>query len=308
MSAIPATAASRVAPGALAIGMALSAVYVLWGSTYLAIRFALPGYPPFLLGAIRMFLAGTLMYVVLRRRGAKPPTRRQWRTLAVLSIFMVLLSNGLVNLAETQVNSGLAAIAVASMPLFAGVFAMLRGRHPSPIEWVGLVVGFAGVVWLNAGSALSGSLLGLVCLVIAPLAWAWGSIWSRDLDLPEPFMAASGQMIAGSAWMLGAAIVTGERFTAMPSMAATAAMLYLVVAGSIFGFTAYIWLLHHVRPALATSYAYVNPPIAVLFGALIAGERFSAHDIGAMAVILAGVAIITIARTRTPRVAAESPA
>jgi drug/metabolite transporter (DMT)-like permease len=141
--------------------------------------------------------------------------------------------------------------------------------------------------------------------VIAPLAWAWGSIWSRDLDLPEPFMAASGQMIAGSAWMLGAAIVTGERFSAVPSMAATAAMLYLVVAGSIFGFTAYIWLLHHVRPALATSYAYVNPPIAVLFGALIAGEHFSRHDLGAMAVILAGVAIITIARTRTPKVAAE---
>jgi drug/metabolite transporter (DMT)-like permease len=298
-------AAARAVPGPLAVGLALAAVYVLWGSTYLAIRFALPGYPPFLLGAIRMFLAGSLMYIVLRRRGATPPTPRQWRTLVVLSIFMVLLSNGLVNLAETQVNSGLAAIAVASMPLFAGVFAMLRGRHPSRIEWAGLVVGFAGVVWLNAGSALSGSLLGLVCLVIAPLAWAWGSIWSRDLDLPEPFMAASGQMIAGSAWMLGAAVVTGERFTAVPSMGATAAMLYLVVAGSIFGFTAYIWLLHHVRPALATSYAYVNPPIAVLFGVLIAGEHFSTHDLGAMAVILAGVAIITIARTRTPKVAAE---
>ncbi len=305
MSALSTTATARATPGPLAVGMALAAVYVLWGSTYLAIRFALPGYPPFLLGAIRMFLAGALMYIVLRWRGATPPTPRQWRTLAVLSIFMVLLSNGLVNLAETQVNSGLAAIAVASMPLFAGIFAMLRGRHPSRIEWVGLVVGFAGVVWLNAGSALSGSLLGLVCLVIAPLAWAWGSIWSRDLDLPEPFMAASGQMIAGSAWMLGAAIVTGERFTGVPSMAATAAMLYLVVAGSIFGFTAYIWLLHHVRPALATSYAYVNPPIAVLFGALLAGERFSAHDLGAMAVILAGVAIITVARTRTPRIAAE---
>jgi drug/metabolite transporter (DMT)-like permease len=305
MSAVPAVVSTRLVPGPLAVGLALTSVYVLWGSTYLAIRLALPGYPPFLLGAVRMFLAGALMYAVLRWRGAKPPTPRQWRTLVMLSIFMVLLSNGLVNLAETQVNSGLAAIAVASMPLFAGVFAMLRGRHPSRIEWVGLVVGFAGVVWLNAGSALSGSLLGLVCLVIAPLAWAWGSIWSRGLDLPEPFMAASGQMIAGSAWMLGAAIVTGERFTAVPSMSATAAMLYLVVAGSIFGFTAYIWLLHHVRPALATSYAYVNPPIAVLFGALIAGERFSRSALGAMGVILAGVAIITIARTRTPKVAGE---
>jgi drug/metabolite transporter (DMT)-like permease len=280
-------------------------VYILWGSTYLAIRFALPGYPPFLLGAIRMFLAGALMYVVLRRRGARPPTARQWRTLCVLSIFMVLLSNGLVNLAETQVTSGLAAIAVASMPLFAGVFAMLRGRHPTRLEWIGLMIGFTGVIWLNAGNALSGSPLGFTCLVIAPLAWAWGSVWSRELDLPDPFMSASGQMLMGSGWMLGAALVTGERFTAVPSIGATAAMLYLVVAGSIFGFTAYIWLLHHVRPALATSYAYVNPPIAVLLGTLIAGEHFALHDLGAMAVILSGVVIITIARTRMPKVVAE---
>jgi len=292
---------ARPAPSALAVGLALAAVFILWGSTYLAIRFALPGYPPFLLGAIRMFLAGALMYAVLRRRGARPPTARQWRTLAVLSIFMILLSNGFVNLAETQVNSGLAAIAVASMPLFAGVFSMLRGRHPSKVEWLGLVVGFAGVIWLNAGSALSGSTLGLVCLVIAPPAWAWGSVWSRDLDLPEPFMSASGQMLVGSAWMLVAALVTGERFTAMPSLGETTAMLNLVVAGSIFGFTAYIWLLHHVRPALATSYAYVNPPIAVVFGALFAGERFSAHDLGAMAVILAGVVVITLAKARAVR-------
>lgn len=299
--------ATRIAPGALAIAGALAAVYILWGSTYLAIRFALESYPPFLLGAIRMFLAGALMYAVLRARGAKPPTGKQWRTLGVLSIWMVLLSNGLVNLAETEVGSGLAAIAVASMPLFAGVFAMLRGRHPSRLEWAGLAIGFLGVLWLNAGSELSSSTLGLVCLIIAPIAWAWGSIWSRDLDLPEPFMAASGQMIAGSAWMLGAALVSGERITTMPTFDATAAMLYLVVAGSIFGFTAYIWLLHHVRPALATSYAYVNPPIAVLLGALLGGETFTIHDIGAMAVILVGVVIITLSKSRAAKPVVATP-
>ena len=294
-----ATSARPASPAAIAF--ALASVYVLWGSTYLAIRFALESYPPFLLGAIRMALAGAIMYAVLRARGEARPTGRQWRTLWVLSIWMVLLSNGLVNLAETEVGSGLAAIAVASMPLFAGVFAMLRGRHPSKIEWAGLVVGFLGVLWLNAGSALSSSTLGLVCLIIAPIAWAWGSIWSRDQDLPGPFMSAAGQMLTGSVWMLAAALVTGERFDGMPSGGATAAMLYLVVAGSIFGFTAYIWLLHHGRPALATSYAYVNPPIAVLFGALLAGERFTAHDLGAMAVILAGVVIITLAKARSAK-------
>ena len=295
------TAASARPASAAAIAIALASVYILWGSTYLAIRFALESYPPFLLGAIRMALAGAIMYAALRARGEARPTGKQWRTLWVLSIWMVLLSNGLVNLAETEVGSGLAAIAVASMPLFAGVFAMLRGRHPSKIEWVGLVVGFLGVLWLNAGSALSSSTLGLVCLVIAPIAWAWGSIWSRDQDLPGPFMSAAGQMLTGSVWMLLAALVTGERIEGVPSGGATAALLYLVVAGSIFGFTAYIWLLHHVRPALATSYAYVNPPIAVLFGALLAGERFTSHDIGAMAVILAGVVIITLAKARAAK-------
>lgn len=292
------TSASPAPARPLAIAAALASLYVLWGSTYLAIRFALHGYPPFLLGAIRMSLAGALMYAVLRWRGTQPPTAKQWKTLGVLSIFMVLLSNGLVNLAETEVSSGLAAIAVSSMPLFAGVFAMLRGRHPTRIEWTGLVVGFLGVLWLNAGSALTSSPMGLTCLVIAPIAWAWGSIWSRDQDLPEPFMSAGGQMLTGSLWMLAAALLTGERFDAVPDASSTMAMLYLVVAGSIFGFTAYIWLLHHVRPALATSYAYVNPPIAVLFGVLLGGEVFGASDIGAMAVILAGVVIITLARAR----------
>jgi len=293
--------ATRIAPTALAIVVALAVLYVLWGSTYLAIRFALDGYPPFLLGAIRMSLAGALMYAVLRARGTAAPTGKQWRTLAVLSIWMVLLSNGLVNLAETEVGSGLAAIAVASMPLFAGVFAMLRGRHPSRIEWVGLVIGFLGVIWLNAGSELSSSTLGLVCLIIAPIAWAWGSIWSRDQDLPGPFMAASGQMLCGSVWMLLAAGLFGERMSAWPSLDATLALGWLVVAGSIFGFTAYIWLLHHVRPALATSYAYVNPPIAVLLGAWLGGEHFTSHDLGAMAVILVGVVIITLSKTRAPK-------
>jgi drug/metabolite transporter (DMT)-like permease len=298
---------------ALAVAGALVTLYVLWGSTYLAIRFALESYPPFLLGAIRMSIAGALMYAVLRLRGAPAPTAKQWRTLAVLSIWMVLLSNGLVNLAETEVGSGLAAIAVASMPLFAGVFAMLRGRHPTRIEWAGLAIGFLGVIWLNAGSELSSSLLGLVCLTIAPIAWAWGSIWSRDQDLPEPFMSASGQMLCGSAWMLFAALLHGERMTQPPTLDATLALGWLVVAGSIFGFTAYIWLLHHVRPALATSYAYVNPPIAVLFGAVLGGERFTANDLGAMAVILAGVVIITLAKARmakpvVPAVTSEPPA
>ncbi len=286
------------APRPWAIALALGALYVVWGSTYLAIRFALEGYPPFLLGAIRMGLAGALMYGVLRWRGVAPPSRRQWRDLWWLSIFMVLLSNGLVNVAEREVSSGMAAVAVASMPLWAALFALLRGERPRRVEWLGLGVGFTGVVWLNAGGTLAATPAGMIMLMVAALTWAWGSIWSRGRDLPAPFMSAAGQMLTGSIWMLAAALVTGERMTDWPSLQASLALFYLVGFGSIVGFSAYIWLLHHVRPTLATSYAYVNPPIAVLFGVLLAGETVSRHEVAATAVILAGVAVITLARSR----------
>ena len=280
------------------VALGLLATYVLWGSTYYAIVVALPAYPPFLLTAVRMFIAGTIMYAVLRWRGAPAPTRAQWPRIAVLAIFMTVLSNALVNKAEESVSSGLVAIGVAAMPLWAGLFSALRGHHPSRGEWLGLVVGFAGVVWLNIGSEMKLSIVGAACVLAAPIAWAWGSIWSRGKDLPEPFMSSATQMLCGSAMALVVGLAVGERMHGLPPLEPTLAMLYLVVAGSILGFTAYVWLLHHVRPTLATSYAYVNPPLAMAFGALLGGERFDHHAIGAMVVILAGVLIITQSKAR----------
>ena len=289
--------ASRHGASRTKVVLALLATYVLWGSTYYAIRVALPEYPAFLLTAVRMFIAGTIMYAVLRWRGAPPPTRAQWPRIAVLAIFMTVLSNALVNKAEETVSSGLVAIGVAAMPLWAGLFSALRGHHPSRGEWLGLVVGFAGVIWLNFGSEMKLSIVGAACVLSAPIAWAWGSIWSRGQDLPEPFMSSATQMLCGCVMALVVGLAVGERMT-MPTLVPTLAMLYLVLAGSILGFTAYVWLLHHVRPALATSYAYVNPPLAMGFGALLGGERFDAHAIGAMVVILAGVLIITQSKAR----------
>ena len=297
MSSVP-MVAERKLPEGLAIALALISVYLVWGSTYLAIRIGLEGFPPFLMGFVRVSIAGALMYSVLRRRGEPAPTRAQWKTLAVLSIWMVLLSNGMVTYSENYVSSGLAAIAVASMPLWAALFGALRGRHPSRGEWTGLAIGFVGILWLNAGSALSATPQGMIALIVAPIAWAWGSVWSRDQKLPAPFMSAAGQMLCGSVWMLATGLLSGERMHSIPSTSAVLAVAYLIIFGSIIGFTAYIWLLHHVRPALATSYAYINPPIAVLLGALLMHETFGIHDIGAMAVILVGVAIITLAKAR----------
>ncbi len=304
MSTVTIPVARRL-PGGLAVAFALAAVYLIWGSTYLGIRFALEGgYPPLLaVSGVRFVIAGTALYAVLRWRGVAAPTRAQWKTLAMMGAMMLLLGNGFVVLAEKTVSSGLAAVAVASMPLWMGLFGALRGQRSSHQEWLGIGVGFIGVVWLNAGSSLTASPTGLVLLLIAPVAWAFGSVWSRGRDLPSPFMTAAAQMICGGVIIVLAALATGERFEAVPTLSGTMSVAYLIVFGSIIAFTAYVWLLHHVRPALASSYAYINPPIAVLFGALLAGERFTAHDLGAMAVILAGVVIITLAKARTTKVA-----
>jgi drug/metabolite transporter (DMT)-like permease len=279
------------------VAIALAAVYLIWGSTYLAIRFALEGgFPPFLLGGVRFVIAGSLMYTVLRWRGMSAPTRAQWVNAAAMGVMLLLLGNGMVNYAEQTVSSGMAAVAVASAPLWMAMFAAIRGEHPNRIEWIGLGIGFVGVVWLNIGGSLSASKIGMIALLVATIAWSFGSIWSRGRDMAPPFMGAAAQMLCGGVAMCVLGVAIGERFHAVPTAAGLAAFSYLIVFGSIIGFSANIWLLHHVRPALAGSYAYVNPAIAVMLGAVLAHERFSAHELAAMGVILFGVIAITMAK------------
>lgn len=296
----------RDKPNPLQVALALAALYVIWGSTYLGIRFALEGGYPALLcvSGARMLVAGGVLYAVLRWRGVAAPTRAQWRSLAVMGVLMMLVGNGMVVFAEHTVSSGLAAIAIASTPLWIGLFGALYGRHPDRREWLGIGIGFLGVLWLNAGSGLSASPLGLALLLLAPIGWAFGSVWSRGRDLPTPFMTAAGQMLCGGSMLAVMGLVIGERPPTAPTLLGTVSLAYLAVFGSIVAFSAYVWLLEHVRPALATSYAYVNPPVAVLFGAWLGNERFGPHDLGAMAVILAGVVVISLSRARLPAVPA----
>ena len=280
------------------VALALVALYLIWGSTYLAIRFALEGgFPPFLLGGIRFLVAGGVLYGVLRLRGVPAPSRPQWRNAAVMGVLLLLLGNGLVNYGEQTVASGMTAVIVSSSALWMGVFAALRGHRPSALEWTGLGIGFVGVLWLSAGGSLAATPAGLAALLVASVAWSFGSIWSKGRDLPTPFMTAATQMLCGGVAMCLVALVLGERFDGMPTAHAIGAFWYLVVAGSLAGFSAYIWLLHHVRPALATSYAYVNPAIAVVLGALLAQERFGMRELVAMGVILVGVLAITVAKS-----------
>jgi drug/metabolite transporter (DMT)-like permease len=281
--------------------LALLLVYVVWGSTYLGIRLALEGgaLPLTMVSGGRFIIAGSLMYAVLRWRGSPAPTRRQWRNLAIMGLTMLVLGNGMVVLAERTVSSGLAATAVASVPLWMALFSAMRGQNASRGEWLGIAIGFLGVVWLNAGSSLTASPQGLILLLIAPIGWAFGSIWARGLDLPSPFMTAAGQMLCGGAMLIVLGLLSGERPTTWPSMNGLLAVAYLCMFGSIVAFTAYVWLLHNVRPALVASYAYVNPVIAVILGVIIGNEHFGGRDLLAMAVILAGVVVLTLARTRT---------
>lgn len=292
----------------LAIALALAAVYVVWGSTYFGIAVGLEGYPPLLLAGIRFVIAGLLMYAGLRLAGHAAPTRPQWRNATVMGVCLLMLGNGLVCVAEQEVSSGLAAVAVASVPLWIGLFSAIRGVRMARGEWLGLGIGFVGVVWLNAGSTLAATPRGMIALLVAPVAWAFGSVWSRGRDLPAPFMTAAAQMLAGGVLITVVALLLGERIVDMPPLRATVALGYLALFGSIVAFSAYVWLLHNVRPALAGSYAYVNPAIALALGALFAGERFGPADLGATAVILAGVVVVNLVRARPKRPAAAVPA
>jgi drug/metabolite transporter (DMT)-like permease len=299
MSAIedtPAIPARALDEPRLLIPLGLLALYVVWGSTYLGIRYALESYPPFLLAGVRFLGAGLAMYGFLRLRGVRPPTRRQWRNAAVTGVLLLLGGNGLVCYAEQSVSSGIAAVAVASMPLFAAVFSGMYGQWPSRRETVGLLIGFAGVVVLNLGSGLSGSRLGALALIVAAMSWAFGSVWSKRQDMPAGPMNTAAQMLCASVALLLVGFGSGEHLPAHPTVRATVAVAYLAIFGSIVAFSAYLYVLKHARPALATSYAYVNPPVAVLFGVLLAGEHVGPFDLGGMAIILVGVGVITLAK------------
>lgn len=278
--------------------LALITVYIVWGSTYLGIRFALEGgFPPFWLGGIRFLLAGSLMYLVLRIRGYAPPSRQQWLNCALMGFLMLAMGNGMVNTAQQYVSSGVTAVAVASSALWIALFATLRGEYSSRTEWLGLAIGFAGIILLNLGGELSASRTGLIALMIAPVSWAFASIWSRGRNLPSPLMAAAAQMLCASVFMLAIGFFKDERFISMPTGSGWLALAYLLIFGSIFAYSSYVWLLQNARPALVGSYAYVNPVIAVILGMLLANERPSSKDFIAIIVILSGVLLITLSKT-----------
>lgn len=285
---------------------AFAAVYLVWGSTYLAIRFAIETLPPFLMAGARFLAAGGVLYAVMRARGEPRPSPVHWRSAAVVGGLLLFLGNGGVVWAEQTVPSGVAALLVATLPLWMVLLEWARpgGERPTGRVVAGLVVGFAGLVLLVGPSELVGGQrvdpVGAGVVLFAALAWAAGSIYSRSAPLPSsPFLATGMEMLAGGALLVAAGAVTGELGALDPagvSARSALALAYLVVFGSLVGFTAYIWLLRVSTPSRVSTYAYVNPVVAVLLGWALAGEPLSARVLGAAAVIIAAVVLITRSR------------
>jgi len=281
-------------------------VSIVWGSTYLGIRVALDSFAPYMLAAIRFLVAGSAFYAYLRLRGDAAPTLREWGAAAITGVLFFVVSNGLVNVAERSVSTGLASIVVATMPLWATVFSRAMGERVSASEWLAIALGLVGVVVLNAGTELRGGGAGALAAVVSPIAWALGSVVSRKLPLPRGAMCVATQMITGG---VGSAIVSIAARDPMPhdvGVAAIAAAVYLAVFGSIIGFTAYTYLLRNTRASIATSYAFVNPVVAIALGVAFLHERLdSASGVGA-AIILAAVLLVT--RSKAARAETKTPA
>ncbi|HYO65483.1 MAG TPA: drug/metabolite exporter YedA [Archangium sp.] len=275
----------------------LFALYAVWGSTYLAIRWALQGgFPPFLMAGLRFSLAGLILYTVLRVRGYANPSVREWGAGALIGTLLLVMGNGGVVFAQQYVPSGVVALVVGSVPLWAALFGGLFGQWPGRAERWGLAIGFCGLILLNLGSDMSGNVWASLALLVGPITWAFGSIWSRRLPMAQGLMSTATQMLTGGALLLLLSFGLGEHLTAVPSPRALSAFVYLVLFGSLVAFSAYGYLLRNARPALATSYAYVNPMVAVLLGTLLAGESLSSWGMLAMGAILGSVVLLTRAK------------
>jgi drug/metabolite transporter (DMT)-like permease len=300
--AVRASGPAHEPPGALWLGLtpgvlgSLLALYLIWGSTYLAIRIAVEGLPPLLMSGFRFLIAGIVLFAFLRLRGVETPPAREWTGAVVMGIFLLLGGNGLVAVAEQHVSSSLTAMVVGTVPLWAALFAGFWGRWPVRLEWFGLLVGFSGVVLLNAQGGLHARPLFAGLIVLSAASWAFGSIWGVRLPLPSGLMASACQMLVGGALLIFAGIARGEHPPRGLPGHSILAMTYLILVGSLIAYSANTYLLRHARPTLATSYAYVNPLVAVLLGVGFAGESIAPLGIAALVVILAGVVIVVLTR------------
>lgn len=290
-------------PSRWSVLAALAAIYLIWGSTYLAIRWAVETIPPFLMAGTRFFIAGALLYAWMRLRGAPKPEPFHWVGATIVGGCLLLGGNGgVVWVEKGGFPSGLTALMIATVPLWMALLQWLRGIRMGGRVAVGLLLGFVGIVLLIGPGelAIGGRVdpVGAIVLIGASLSWAAGSLYSRRARLPESALLATAmEMLTGGALLILTGLAVGEqgaiRLEAI-SAQSFFSYLYLIVFGSLIGFTAYIWLLRVTTPVLVSTYAYVNPVVAVLLGAMLAGEELTLRTLSSAVVIITGVALITI--------------
>ncbi len=297
--------AKKGSASSLAIWSALIAVYIVWGSTYLAIRFVVETMPPFLAGGTRFLIAGGVLYLFRRLRGDKAPLRLEWRSAAIVGLFLLLGGNGGVMWAEQRVDSGIAALMIASVPLWIALLDAIRpgGRRPSRWVMVSVLAGFAGIIILIGPAQLTGiegqvDLVGVGALVLAAFLWAVGSLYNRGAKLPDsPLLGTGMEMLVGSLGLIILGTLVGEwsqmEFATFSS-SSWIGLAYLVVFGSWVGFASYTWLLRVAPTTLVSTYAYVNPLVAILLGSLLAGETLTPRVMLAALFILGSVVLITL--------------
>ena len=277
---------------------ALLACYLVWGSTYLAIRFALVSFPPFFQMGSRFLVAGALLMAGVRWRGGAWPNLAQWRNALAVGTLMLGGGMGLTAAATVHIGSGLIATFIAVVPMMVCAWGLLFGKRPSRLELLGMAVGLAGVALLVRGVSFSAAPVGIACITGATLAWSLGSVLSTTrLPLAAGPAGFASEMLCGGAVLMLIALVLGEQPVWPPTALAMGAWVYLVVFGSLVAFSAYLYLLAHASPAVATSYAFVNPLIALFLGVVFASEAVSGGEWIACGVILTGVLLIFRGKT-----------
>ncbi|HTI69889.1 MAG TPA: drug/metabolite exporter YedA [Candidatus Limnocylindria bacterium] len=307
-----------VTPSRWAFVLAFTSIYLIWGSTYLAIRIAVEAWPPFLMAGLRFLVAGAVLFAWLRLRGAAWPALVHWRNSAVTGVLLLVGGNGLVTWAEKSVSSSTAALIVGTVPAWFALFEWMRpsGKRPAILTVIGITIGFTGVVLLVENSARhaqagSFSYTGIAALFFSTVCWAGGSVFSKYSVRPaSPYMASAMQMLVGGVALLGLSGLTGEArgfsFSQL-SFPGWASFSYLVVAGSWIGFSAYAWLIRHASPAKVSTYAFVNPVVAVLLGTVFLGEKFTPSVLLSVVAVVTGVALITLSGSiRWPRLRASA--
>ncbi len=288
--------------------IAFAALYLIWGSTYLGIRFAIETIPPFLMAGTRFLIAGLIMYAIAWSQGIVKSSWANWRTSLIIGACLLLGGNGGVTISEKYIDSGLAAVIVAVVPIYIVVLGWVTGMasRPTAVVWLGLVGGFVGVgILLGPSLRFSsndahGPAIGMSILLVSSFLWSAGSLYSRVAKhAASPFLTAAQQMIWGGMLLLLTGALTGEMRRFHPgsvSILSVASFAYLVIIGAVVGYTAYIWLLRHCDPAKVATYAYVNPIVAVLLGAAFAGETLTMRTLIAAALIIGSVAMVITAQ------------